>query len=51
MKPLEVPIRELVSRCSTSNPKQRGEGSFSYIDLSSVDKDSKQIAVVEDYLS
>lgn len=46
----ESPIGGLVSKCSTWNPASQGCGSFDYIDLSSIDKDSKSITEVVRYL-
>lgn len=46
----EVPIGELVVKCSTWNPKASDIEEFDYIDLSSVDKDEKAITSVERYL-
>ena len=43
----EYPIGDSVTKCQTWNPRSSGTGHFSYIDLSSVDKDSKSIAKVE----
>ena len=43
----ERPIRDFVDKCQTWNPKASGAGSFDYIDLSSVDKDTKSIASIE----
>ena len=43
----KCPIGDLVDKCETWNPSARGTGSFDYIDLSSVDKDTKSIASVE----
>ncbi len=45
----EVPIGELVAKCSTWNPKASDIEEFDYIDLSSVDKDEKAITSVERY--
>lgn len=45
----EYPIADLVGKCQTWNPKYGGAGSFDYIDLSSVDKDTKSIASIERY--
>ena len=43
----EYPIGDSVSKCQTWNPKSSGTGRFGYIDLSSVDKDTKSIASIE----
>ncbi len=43
----ERPIGDLVNNCHTWNPKASGVGSFDYIDLSSIDKDTKSIASIE----
>ncbi len=45
----EHPITDCVGKCHTWNPKSSGTGSFDYIDLSSVDKDTKSIATTERY--
>ena len=45
----EHSIADCVSKCRTWNPKSSGAGSFDYIDLSSVDKDTKSIASTERY--
>ena len=45
----EYPIGDYVGKCQTWNPKSSGVGSFDYIDLSSVDKDTKSIASIERY--
>ena len=45
----EHPIVECVGKCKTWNPKSSGAGSFDYIDLSSVDKNTKSIASTERY--
>ena len=45
----EYPIGDYVDKCQTWNPKSSGVGSFDYIDLSSVDKDTKSIASIERY--
>ena len=45
----EYPIAEFVGKCQTWNPKHGGAGGFDYIDLSSVDKDTKSIASIERY--
>ncbi len=45
----ECPIGDFVERCQTWNPKTSGAGSFDYIDLSSVDKDTKSINSIERY--
>ncbi len=42
-----VPIGKVVSRCRTWNPKAEVVGTFDYIDLSSVDKDTKIISSTE----
>lgn len=47
MKSCEIPIGKLVAKCATWNPKKDGSGEFDYIDLSSVDKNSKSIVKVE----
>ena len=41
------PIGELVDKCETWNPATSGSGRFDYIDLSSVDKETKSIASIE----
>jgi type I restriction enzyme, S subunit len=43
----ECPIGDLVEKCHTWNPKASDAGSFDYIDLSSIDKDTKCIASIE----
>ena len=43
----EHSIGDCVGKCQTWNPKSSGAGSFDYIDLSSVDKDTKSIASTE----
>ena len=43
----ERPIGDLVSKVETWNPKTSGDESFDYIDLSSVDKDTKSFASIE----
>ena len=43
----EYPIGDSVSKCQTWNPKSSGTGRFGYIDLSSVDKNTKSIASIE----
>ena len=45
----EHPIADCVGKCQTWNPRSSGAGSFDYIDLSSVDKDTKSIASTERY--
>ena len=45
----EHPIADCVGKCQTWNPKSSVAGSFDYIDLSSVDKDTKSIASIERY--
>ncbi len=45
----EHSIADCVGRCQTWNPGSSGSGSFDYIDLSSVDKDTKSIASIERY--
>ena len=45
----EHPIADSVSKCQTWNPKSSGASSFDYIDLSSVDKDTKSISSTERY--
>ena len=42
MRLKEYPIGDYVDKCQTWNPKSSGVGSFDYIDLSSVDKDTKR---------
>ena len=49
MRLKEYPIGDYVDKCQTWNPKSSGVGSFDYIDLSSVDKDTKSIASIERY--
>ena len=49
MRLKEYPIGDYVGKCQTWNPKSGGVGSFDYIDLSSVDKDTKSIASIERY--
>ena len=49
MRLKEYPIGDHVGKCQTWNPKSSGVGSFDYIDLSSVDKDTKSIASIERY--
>ena len=49
MKVSECPIGDFVEKCQTWNPKTSGAGSFDYIDLSSVDKDTKSINSIERY--
>ena len=49
MRLKEYPIGDYVGKCQTWNPKSSGVGSFDYIDLSSVDKDTKSIASIERY--
>jgi len=46
MKLDEIPIGDLVDVRSAWNPKKNGSGAFDYIDLSSIDKDSKSIGSV-----
>lgn len=46
----EVPIGELVSKCATWSPKSSGSKKFDYIDLSSVDKEKKEITAIEQLL-
>ena len=41
----EYPIGDCVGKCQNWNPKSSGVGSFDYIDLSSVDKDTKSISI------
>ena len=43
----EYPIGDSVSKCQIWNPKSSGTGRFGYIDLSSVDKNTKSIASIE----
>lgn len=45
----EHPIADCVGKCQTWNPRAVGTGSFDYIDLSSVDKDTKSIVLTERY--
>ena len=49
MRLKEYPIDDYVRKCQTWNPKSSGVGSFDYIDLSSVDKDTKSIVSIERY--
>ena len=49
MRLKEYPIGDYVGKCQTWNPRSAGLGSFDYIDLSSVDKDTKSIASIERY--
>ena len=49
MRLKKYPIADCVGKCQTWNPKSSGVGSFDYIDLSSVDKDTKSIASIERY--
>ena len=49
MRLKEYPIGDHVRKCQTWNPKSSDAGSFDYIDLSSVDKDTKSIASIERY--
>ena len=49
MRLKEYPIGDYVGKCQTWNPKSSGVGGFDYIDLSSVDKDTKSIASIERY--
>ena len=49
MRLKEYPIGDYVGKCQTWNPRSTGVGSFDYIDLSSVDKDTKSIASIERY--
>ena len=49
MRLKEYPIGDYVGKCQTWNPKSSGVGSFDYINLSSVDKDTKSIASIERY--
>ena len=49
MRLKEYPIGDYVGKCQTWNPKSSGVGNFDYIDLSSVDKDTKSIASIERY--
>ena len=49
MRLKEYPIGDYVGKCQTWNSKSSGVGSFDYIDLSSVDKDTKSIASIERY--
>ena len=49
MRLKEYPIGDHVGKCQTWNPKSSGVASFDYIDLSSVDKDTKSIASIERY--
>ena len=49
MRLKEYPIGDYVRKCQTWNPKSSGVGSFDYIDLSSVDKDTKSIVSIERY--
>ena len=49
MRLKEYPIGDYVGKCRTWNPKSSGVGSIDYIDLSSVDKDTKSIASIERY--
>jgi type I restriction enzyme, S subunit len=44
-----APIDKAVTNCATWNPRTNGRDVFTYIDLSSVDKDAKTITVVEQY--
>ena len=43
----EYAIADCVGKCQTWNPRSSGAGSFDYIDLSSVDKDTKSIVSIE----
>jgi type I restriction enzyme S subunit len=47
MKPAHRPLAEIIEPCASWNPAER-DGTFHYIDLGSVDKDSKAIASVEE---
>ena len=38
-----MPIRDLVKKTSHLDPKKLGKDSFTYVDISSVDKDTKKI--------
>ena len=49
MKAGTTPIGKVASKCATWKPAQNGDGVLDYIDLSSVDKDSKSIVSVEQY--
>ncbi len=49
MRLKEYPIGDYVGKCQTWNPRSSGVGSFDYIDLSSVDKDTKSIVSIERY--
>ena len=49
MRLKKYPIADYVGKCQTWNPKSSRAGSFDYIDLSSVDKDTKSIASIERY--
>ena len=49
MRLKDYPIGDCVGKCQTWNPRSSGVGSFDYIDLSSVDKDTKSIASIERY--
>ena len=49
MRLKKYPIADCVGKCQTWNPKSSGVGGFDYIDLSSVDKDTKSIASIERY--
>ena len=49
MRLKEYPIGDYVDKCQTWNPKSSGAGSFDYIDLSSVDKNTKSIVSIERY--
>ena len=49
MRLKEYPIGDCVDKCQTWSPQSSGIGSFDYIDLSSVDKDTKSIVSVERY--
>lgn len=47
MTAAERPIGDLVDKCKTWNPRTKGNGGFDYIDLSSVNKDTKSIDATE----
>ena len=49
MRLKEHPIGDYVGKCQTWNPRASGEGSFDYIDLSSVDKVTKSITSIQRY--
>ena len=49
MRLKEYLIGDYVGKCQTWNPKSSGDGSFGYIDLSSVDKSTKSIVSIERY--